>query len=136
MLKAKKAPWAESAGGMLKAQARGRALGKLIEKANPIFVQLWLDHPAIGCGYRRFLILQRGRKWAKIFDPFTLCAASIPIAELAAATPVELKARSLAARIKRLELEYQPKEGAPQPRTKAVKAALALLKGCQPRKTN
>ncbi len=34
--------------------------------AAPRFVSLWLDHAAVGCGVRTFLVLREGRKWVRL----------------------------------------------------------------------
>jgi hypothetical protein len=42
-------------------------------------IQLYLDDSRIGSGYRRFLVLEVGRKWATLFYAPTLAKLRLPI---------------------------------------------------------
>lgn len=45
------------------------------------FVRLWLDHPKIGCGYRVLIIIRKGPKWVRLFNPYSGDGVSIARAE-------------------------------------------------------
>lgn len=42
------------------------------------YARVWLDHPKLGCGYRRLVLFNEGRKW-------------VSLAEIPSATIVHLK---------------------------------------------
>ena len=40
-------------------------------------VAMWLDHPAVGCGERCFLVAKVGRKWVRLLYPATLATVAL-----------------------------------------------------------
>lgn len=36
------------------------------EQPRPNFIRIWLDHPRIGCGWRRAIVLRVGPKWVRL----------------------------------------------------------------------
>lgn len=47
------------------------------------YINLWTDEPRIGCGYRPYLVIHRGRKWAALLYLPTLTRIRVPLASLA-----------------------------------------------------
>jgi hypothetical protein len=45
-------------------------------------VSVWLDHAAVGCGFRRFTVLTVGRRWVKLLYLPTLATVDQDRAEL------------------------------------------------------
>lgn len=42
------------------------------------YVTLYLDHPNIGCGFRRALVVSCGPKWVRLFYPAGLQSVTLP----------------------------------------------------------
>lgn len=73
--------------------------------ANDIYVRLYIDHARIGCGFRNYLILSRGHRWARLFYIPTLTVVTIPVGVLALGVPIRHKPRRLIGRIRERQRE-------------------------------
>lgn len=54
-------------------------------------VRLYLDHPRVGCGWRQYLVLTVGPKWARVINIESAETIKIPAAELRHAKDMPLK---------------------------------------------
>lgn len=52
-------------------------------------VRLYVDAARIGCGMRAFVVIESGRKWARLVEPTTGARLKLPVAELRHVRPVE-----------------------------------------------
>lgn len=86
------------------------------------YLTLYLDHPKVGCGYRRFLVLKKGRVEAKLLCVETAESLSLPVGLLQGGTPETYKPRRLIKRIKATARTYHRED------SWAVKNAVKLLK--------
>jgi hypothetical protein len=41
------------------------------------YVSIYLDHPSVGCGFRRALVASKGPKWVRLFYPAGLASFDI-----------------------------------------------------------
>lgn len=64
------------------------------------YIDLWIDHPKIGCGRRHFLVLKEGRTLVKLLSTGTMETITVPKAILARAIPVTIKPSRLARRMR------------------------------------
>ena len=46
-----------------------------------MIVELWMDDRRVGCGLRRYVVLQVGRKWVRLFHAPTLQTIPMPKSE-------------------------------------------------------
>lgn len=86
------------------------------------YVTLYLDHPKVGCGYRRFLVLKVGRKEVRLLCVESAESLKVPVADLKFAKPEAFKPRRLAKRISNTARTYNRRD------SWAVKEGLALLR--------
>ena len=71
------------------------------------YVELYLDHPAVGCGWRRYLVLRLGPKWVRIICTENAEALSISrIAFLPRQPTFPVKRTRLARRLKAIAADY------------------------------
>lgn len=86
------------------------------------YLSLYLDHPKVGCGWRNYLVLKRGRIHARLLATESADALTVNVADLAHGRPQPVKKTRLAKRIRATALTY----GCPD--SSAVKTALSLLR--------
>lgn len=87
----------------------------------PQYVELWLDHPAVGCGWRRYLVLRAGPKWVRLICTETAEALTIPRKHYKP-RPVPLKRTRVARRLRKTAITFGLSSSS------AVRAALAILR--------
>lgn len=84
-------------------------------------VSLWIDHQAVGCGERCFLVVKRGRKWVRLLYAPTLTLLNVERAAFEAARPQPADAARLL-RIARRQRSLHRRYG--WPITQSVRRAL------------
>lgn len=94
-----------------------------------VYIEAWLDHPALGCGMRRFVDLTGPRQKQRVLFYWpTLTTVKIDPRQVAAESPVILtkaEARHLRGAIRRIAREHLAR-GWRTP-SKAIREALARL---------
>jgi hypothetical protein len=90
-----------------------------------IYVRLYLDHPIIGCGYREFLVLKRGRKWVRLLCISIFDAVTLPQSLFTSMTMTALpfKKGRLEARVRENARLYAARNGLLQEAVRVVKKA-------------
>lgn len=88
----------------------------------PRAISLYLDHPKVGCGWRSYLVLKEGRKWATLLCTETAEDLRLPLADLKAGRPLVIKPSRCARRLRETARTYGLEK------TAAVRDALRLLK--------
>lgn len=63
------------------------------------YVEMWLDHPVLACGLRRFVVTHEGRRWATLLDPVTLRQGRVERADFERAHPVDCPVNGVARRL-------------------------------------
>jgi hypothetical protein len=63
------------------------------------YVELYLDHPKIGCGMRRFFVIKEGKHTARLFYPPTSTSLDVKLDVLAGARDIELPTRRHSAHV-------------------------------------
>ncbi len=63
------------------------------------YVEVWLDHPVLACGLRRFVVTSEGRKWVTLLDPVTLRQGRVERADFERAHPIECPTKGVARRL-------------------------------------
>lgn len=94
------------------------------------YVEMYLDHAKVGCGWRRFLVLRAGRKHVRLLYPSTLVQFTIGRDEYVAAHPVpvaDTTPRRLAERLAAIRHSHRRLE-LPYPKL-TVRKAIAALRG-------
>jgi hypothetical protein len=93
------------------------------------YLELWLDHPKVGCGYRRFIDLTKPKaKQATLFYWPTLTKITVPLADLRGAKEIVLSRAEERALLKRVraQLKHYKRLGLAVDRAKkTVKTTLA-----------
>lgn len=84
-------------------------------------ISLYLDHPKVGCGWRRYVVLTVGPKWARLVSAETAEAIRIPAKELATGRPLPIKPTRAARRLRDVAKTYGED-------TSAVREAMAVLR--------
>ncbi len=92
-------------------------------RPSPQHFQVWLDHPRLGCGWRAFLLLREGHKYATLICTENAEPLTIPLAEWRTLErkPLPLSASRLARRLRALGKTYSRE-------TRLLSLAIALLK--------
>jgi hypothetical protein len=88
-------------------------------------VELRIDHPRIGCGTRRFVVLAIGRKWVLLFHAPTL--HQLKVARGCAVTSVNFKP-PIVSKIIRRNLGVADRHGL-RHSPRAAKLALSAIRG-------
>ncbi len=86
------------------------------------YLNLYLDHPKTGYGWRNYLVLKRGRIHARLLCTENAEALTVPVADLAHGRAVPLKPRKLAKRIRATAQTYARIDSA------GVKLACSILR--------
>lgn len=55
--------------------------------SSPNYVSLWIDHPAVGCGWRTYVVVYRGRIRMRLVCVATMEAINLTRVEFEAAQP-------------------------------------------------
>jgi hypothetical protein len=63
------------------------------------YIEVYLDHPKVGCGYRRFFITHEGRIKTRLFNPSDCQSVEVPHAELRKAKEISIPNRRAAAKV-------------------------------------
>jgi hypothetical protein len=90
-----------------------------------VLVQIYTDDKRLGCGWRPVLVIESGRKWARVFSPASLDAIQIPVDELRRARPLDVPPTRILRQIRRNRAQAR-RLGLPDG-GKAAKAAVRML---------
>ncbi len=72
------------------------------------YIELWLDHPRIGCGYRRFFDLTKPKaKQATLFYWPTLTRITVPLSDLRGAKEIALSKTERRALMRRVRAQLR-----------------------------
>lgn len=74
---------------------RGHRRTRLAVKAPPRYVEAWFDHPRLGCGLRRYVVVE-GKTFVELFDPASLNRATMTRAVFLAGFPKDVTDTTLA----------------------------------------
>jgi hypothetical protein len=66
----------------------------------PEIVLMNLSHPRLGCGWRPYVVIQRGHKRARVFEPSALVSVSIRVESLRGARTIDTAPGRVAKRIR------------------------------------
>ena len=88
----------------------------------PQYLNLYLDHAKVGCGWRAYVLIRVGRKWARLVCTETAETLSIEVKELRGARPLPFKRTRLARRLRQVARDYGQEQSA------GVRQAIAMLK--------
>lgn len=83
-------------------------------------LNLYLDNP---CGWRRYLVVQAGRKWARLVSLEDADTYRVPVALLATGRPAEIKPTRAARRLRVVAKTFGRQDHS------LVREALAALRG-------
>lgn len=102
-------------------------MGKPNGKAPPpVYLEMYLDYPGIGCGMRQFLVLRRGYKWTKL-----LCVATFETVELASSLFDNMTIRELPFKPTRVERRLRENARVYAARKNLLREAVRAVKGAR-----
>lgn len=87
-------------------------------------ISLYLDHPTVGCGWRQYLVLEVGRKFARLICTENAEPMKIDATLLRSAKAVEFKPRRLAKRLRHVALTYHREDSWALKRARRLLAAM------------
>lgn len=88
-------------------------------------IEMWVDHPHLGCGERRLIVVRIGRVWVDVLDPATLAKVALDRRMVESRAQVVEPGRRLKGIIRR-NLSERKKLGL-RSSARAAKEALAAL---------
>lgn len=53
------------------------------------YLRLYVDDSRVGCGWHAFVLVARGRKWARLVEPVQGVRLKLPVEQLCEAKPIE-----------------------------------------------
>lgn len=91
-------------------------------QTNTRVLSIYLDHPKVGCGWRRFLVVKEGKKYATVICLENAEPLKLDMKELCSGKPIEFKPRRVEKRLRATARIYARED------SWAVKDAIKALK--------